>query len=72
MEIGGIMTRSEIDLIKEEIVKYVINCESGYESEYAGRMESWCFFCGAYHEPKVGITHESNCIWLKAQILKEK
>ena len=53
--------------IQEEIVKFVIDCEPGYESEYAGRMERWCFFCGKYNEPRIGINHSNSCIWLKAR-----
>jgi len=65
------MTRSEIDAIKDEIIKHVMENDPDYEAEYAGRMERWCFYCGAYHEPRKGITHDKNCVWIKSQILKE-
>lgn len=56
----------------QEIVKYVINREPAYESEYGGRMERWCFFCDKYQEPRKSPMHEPECIWLKAQGLKQE
>ena len=54
-----------------EIAKWVKDCEPLYESEYAGRMEQWCFFCGGYKEPRGVTKHDKDCVWLKAQTFKE-
>ena len=57
---GGKMT------LKDEIIKWIKDCDPDYESEYAGRMERWCFFCGAYNEPRKGTSHKKECLWFRA------
>ena len=58
------------ELIKKIIKKVAKNWE--YESEYAGRMETWCFYCGKYQDKKWNV-HEKNCLSLKArELLKQK
>jgi hypothetical protein len=50
----------------DEIVKQLAELEPMAESEYDGRMEEWCFFCGVYND-RGKYTHEPTCLWLKAQ-----
>ena len=57
---------------EEEIVEWVIWCDPLYESEYDGRVEERCFFCRGYYDPKKGIEHKKDCIWLLAQELSEE
>ena len=37
------------------------------ESEYAGRMELWCHYCGNYQgEDRRANDHKDNCLHVKA------
>ena len=45
----------------EALLKFVSENET-MESEYAGRMERWCFYCGAYLDTK-GIEHKPGCLY---------
>jgi hypothetical protein len=48
-----------------EFVKFIAeNWEN--EQEYAGRMETWCFYCGEYQEPGKPETHNDGCLHIKA------
>jgi len=42
------------------------------EQEYGGRMETWCFYCGAYQDPSKPETHKENCLHVKAVNILEK
>ena len=54
----------------DEIIKFVAeNWEN--EQEYAGRMETWCFYCGKYQEPREPQSHKEDCLHLKALKLAE-
>lgn len=49
----------------DDFVKFIAeNWEN--ESEYAGRMETWCFYCGKYQEPREPFSHNEGCLHVKA------
>ena len=52
-----------------EIIQFVAeNWEN--EQEYDGRMETWCFYCGAYQHPR-SPEHDENCLHLTARKILE-
>ncbi len=59
----------------DEFIKFIAeNWEN--EQEYAGRMETWCNYCGKYQGERYGhagveATHEENCLHLKALAIVE-
>ena len=53
----------EVGELKALIVELVSG--SDYETEYDGRMESYCFFCGAYRTED--DKHSEGCEYLKAR-----
>lgn len=49
----------------DEFTKFVAETWEN-ESEYAGRMETWCFYCGKYQEPREPESHNEGCLHVKA------
>jgi len=57
------------ETIVKKILKFVAE-EWEFESEYAGRMEDYCRFCGKYQEREhKGEQHNKSCLALKARKL---
>ena len=49
----------------DEFVKFIAeNWEN--EQEYAGRMKTWCFYCGKYQEDRQPESHNEGCLHVKA------
>ena len=53
------MTKDKFEIIKAVAENYE------YETEYDGRMESYCFYCNEYQEK--GEAHTDDCLHLKAK-----
>lgn len=53
------------EIIMDEFVKFISEIWED-ESEYAGRMETWCYYCGKYQEPRQPESHENDCLHVKA------
>ena len=49
----------------DEFVKFVAEAWEN-ESEYAGRMETWCYYCGKYQEPREPESHNEGCLHVRA------
>ncbi len=55
-----------MSLKERDIVQYVAEFWEN-ESEYAGRMETWCFYCGEYQGVKANENnHKVDCVHLQA------
>jgi hypothetical protein len=52
----------------EEIVRWVAENDPLFETEYDGRMEYYCFYCGAY-EDKGATKHKRTCLYKRAKKL---
>jgi hypothetical protein len=59
------MRREELS---EKLIAFALNNWS-YETEYAGRVETWCFFCNT--EQYRGEKHAAGCLHVKAKELQE-
>jgi len=49
----------------DEFVQFIADVWEA-EEEYAGRMETWCFYCQEYQEPNEPESHKKDCLHLKA------
>ena len=49
----------------DEFVQFIADVWEA-EEEYAGRMETWCFYCREYQEPNEPESHKKDCLHLKA------
>lgn len=49
----------------DEFIKFIAE-NWQQEEEYAGRMETWCFYCKEYQEPRKPEAHTADCLHMKA------
>jgi len=59
-----------MEAIEKKALDFIAN-NMGKEEEYAGRIETWCFYCGAYQDPKEGIIHKKDCLHIEVVLFLE-
>lgn len=49
-----------------EIIRFIVE-KYAFETEYDGRIESYCFYCDKYTPSDEDETHNEGCIYVKAK-----
>ncbi len=62
----GTGVKKEDEIMEEKYLRFIKHIAENwqYETEYAGRMEDYCFYCGTWQgSPK---KHDEECLHLEA------